>query len=472
VISPGTMRGDLIDVEVELDSKDKATSLRDGILLECELAEYADAYQLRGNSGSHGALKGHNLVRAEGPLMVGLADPNDKDRQRRGRVHNGGRCLVDRGFALVLNKDSKDARTAKIVADRVSERFFGPYRGTVRGMATAMNDQAILLKIPHQYRHNWPRYLRVVRQVPIRDQATQRAQYQQRLAEDLLDPKRTVVSALRLEALGADAAPTLQQGLRHPHPLVRFSSAEALAYLGEPSCAETLAALCEEDPRFRAYALTALASLDESICHVQLRRLMSAPSAETRYGAFRALRTLDDKDPAVAGKFISDSFHLHHVALDATPMIHVSMVGRPEVVLFGEEQLALPPFALQAGPDFVITANEGEDRCIVSRISARSALRKEPCGLAINEIIHKLGEMGAGYADVVDFLQNADRQRCLSCRFVIDALPQSPSVYALARSGASEAEGSEAEDDGESLGTAMTPNLFAKPGKRTKPALK
>ncbi len=41
-IPPGARKGDPIDVSVKLEASDKATSLRGGQLLECELREYAD----------------------------------------------------------------------------------------------------------------------------------------------------------------------------------------------------------------------------------------------------------------------------------------------------------------------------------------------------------------------------------------------------------------------------------------------
>jgi len=64
--------------------------------------------------------------------------------------------------------------------------------------------------------------------------------YFQRLADDLLDPARTVVAALRLEALGTASISVLQEGLKSKDALVRFCSAEALAYLGSPSSGEEL----------------------------------------------------------------------------------------------------------------------------------------------------------------------------------------------------------------------------------------
>jgi hypothetical protein len=467
LLPPGTQKGERIDVDVEIDSSEGVNSLRGAILLPCELSEYADRQQLTGGEKARGDLKGHTLVRAEGPLLVGLAEIGDKNREKRGRIWGGGKSLIDRNFGIILNKESKDARTAKLVADRINERFFGPFRGTMKGMAEAKSDTLVTLRIPYQYKNNWPRYLRVIRQLPLRESETRRNLYARQLGTELQDPAKSVVAALKLEALGTEAIPLLKQGLEHESPLVRFTSAEALAYLGEACCAEPLAKLIEEDPRLRAYGLTALASLDESACHIQLRRLLASESAETRYGAFRALKTLDERDPAITGMAIND-FHLYRTAPEASPLIHVTTTRSAELVLFGADHRLEPPFALEAGPDFVITAHEGETTCRIARLAAHSSPLREEASLRVEEIVRRLGAMGASYADAVEFLRKAHQQKCLSCRVVVDAVPQAPSIYALVNQAAADGFEVDVEEDADSaVDLGMTPNLFSLPARRS-----
>ena len=133
--------------------------------------------------------------------------------------------------------------------------------------------------MPPAYKLNLPRFLRVVRLVPLQGASDRpaprtptRGVYRQRLAEDLLDPARTVTAALRLEALGQQSIPALKTGLESTHPLVRFCAAESLAYLDCPAGGEELGAAVAKQPLLRAFALTALASLDESVSHIQLTR--------------------------------------------------------------------------------------------------------------------------------------------------------------------------------------------------------
>src|SRR5262249_47513137 len=159
----------------------------------------------------------------------------------------------------------------------------------------------------------------------------------------------------------------LKRGLESEHALVRFAAAESLAYLGSPAGGEELARLAREQPPLRAYCLTAMASLDEVVSHVKLAEMLSCPSPEARYRAFRALYTLDANDSHLRGELLNDSFWLHQVAPDAAPMAHVSTSRRPELVLFGGDAVLAPPFTVLAGPEFTVTASPGDDKCTVSR---------------------------------------------------------------------------------------------------------
>src|SRR5207248_466393 len=82
------------------------------------------------------------------------------------------------------------------------------------------------------------------------------------------------------EALGPPSIPALKVGLNSDVPLVRFAAAEALAYLGSPSCGEELGKQVAEQPFVQAFALTALASLNEAVCRVKLEELLTAPGPE------------------------------------------------------------------------------------------------------------------------------------------------------------------------------------------------
>jgi hypothetical protein len=449
-IPAGATAGDPLDVEVVLPTRSKATSLRGGYLQECVLFNYDFAKNVHPEyAGPDRALKGNTMAKASGPLLVGFGEGDEAARVRRGRIWGGGRCLADAPFLLMLNSDQQFARIAAIIADRVNDAFYGTLQSNGPGgnaVAKASNNIAIGLRVAPQYKLNVPRFLRVVRLVPLResdkggDKADHRT-YQQKLAVDLLDPARTVTAALRLEALGQSSIPSLRPGLESKSPLVRFCAAEALSYLGSPSSGEELARAVEKQPALRAFALTALASLDEAVSRVKLKELLESSDDETRCGAFRALRTLDENDAAVRGELLNDSFWLHSVAGNTPPLVHISSTRRAEIVLFGEEPFLKAPFSFLAG-EFTVTSGADDTQCTVTRVPLRGgpAARKQ-CSLKLADMLRTFADLGGTYPEAVELLEQARDCQCLSCRVRMDALPQATSVFELVKAGKAESSG-------------------------------
>lgn len=434
-IPPGARKGDTLDLEITVAPQSKTTSLRGGYLRECVLYNYDTAKNLMPDySKPDRWLKGHPVARGEGVLLVGLGDGDDAARLRQARIWGGGRFLTDRPFYLMLDPKYERTNMAEAVADRINLTFHGAFRGTLGDIASAKTTGIVYLRVPPQYRLNMSRFLRVVRLMPLGEAQGERSQYLQQLEDELHEPARVVTAALRLEALGADSIPVLKSALGHNHVLVRFCAAEALAYLGSPSCGEELARLVEEQPALRAFCLTALASLDEAVCHVKLRELLHSVSPETRYGAFRALRALDERQPAVAGEFLNQSFWLHRVAPQSTPLVHLVSAKRAEVVLFGEEPTLAAPFSFLSG-EFTLTAQQGDDHCTLSRISLNHGTDRRQCSLKLEDVLRTLARMGGTYADAVEVLRQAHRCQVVSCPVAVDALPQATSVYELAQAG-------------------------------------
>lgn len=433
MIPPGSHKGDPIDLEISLPPGSKTTSLRGGILKDCPLYNYDFKKNVVPEAaGPNGILKGHVLARAEGPLLVGFGIGDEAAKLRQGRIWGGGKCTSERSFYLALNSDQQRAAVAQKVADRINETFHGKFKGAINDIAVAKTASYVTLAVPEQYRHNLPRYLRVVRMIPLQEVPPARSPYRRRISEQLLDPAHTITSALRLEALGSESIPDLKRGLESKHPLVRFAAAEALAYLDDPACGEELAKLIEQQPMLRSFSLTALASLDEAVSHVKLRDLLSSPSAETRYGAFRALRALDEHDPAVQGEWLNESFWVHRVGVESEPLVHLASSRRAEIVLFGEEPCLVPPFSFLAG-EFTITASRDDEHCTITRRSAQHNMRPRQCSLKLMDVLHAVADLGGMYPEAVELIRQAGTYQCVSCPVAVDALPQATSVYALTK---------------------------------------
>jgi hypothetical protein len=475
-VPAGARKGDNVDLEINLPPGSKVQSLKGGRLIECQLYNYDTTTRVNPQfNGLDRALKGHALVKAHGAVLVGNDDPETaKPDQiasgKVGRVWGGGKCQIDRPFYLVLNPETQRVPVAMRIAERINETFAGP-RGGGAKLADPKDKERVLLQVPDAYRHNLPRYLRVVRLIPLETPTMGEVGYRQRLEKMLLDPATCIVAALRLEALGSDVTNALKTAITHPTPLVRFAAAESLAYLGQPACGEPLAKLIKEEPLVQSYCLTALGSLDEAVCHVKLQELMSDADPTVRYGAFRALHALDTSDPALGGESVHETFHLHQVAPSSAGMIHLVSGRRAEVVLFGQTPTFQPPFSFLAGGDYTITAGAGDTKVTLSRFSKGGAPERRQCGLAIAEVVRNLAELGANYPDVVEVLQQAHEISCLSCPLVVDAYPKTTSIDELVKLATvnGHLRSTAAHDLRDVSGLGSAPTLFNQPGAEVEP---
>lgn len=357
----------------------------------------------------------------------------EEDDETTAVIWEGGRCKLDRELYLTLNPDQQRALLAARIANRINQTFHGLVIGADR-YAVAKTKEHIVLKVPAQYRLNTPRFMRVVRMIPIRLPA-ERSAYRFNLEEQVLDPATTMTAALKLEALGPDSIPMLRRGLQHASPLVRFATAEALAYLGEAEAAKELANLCQESPLLEAYCLTALASLGDRAARLHLARLLEADAPTVRYGAFRALREMDSQGDPLNGEQLGDAFWLHEISSDHGPaFVHLLGSGRAEVTIFGNAPAFQVPFSYLVGPEFTVTAKEGDQRCTISRFSLKGKDRRQ-CSFAVADIVRTMAAMGASYIDIVHLMRQADMGKVLNCPLHFDALPQGISVPQLAKLG-------------------------------------
>jgi hypothetical protein len=483
VIPPGARKGDPIDIRITLPEGSKTTSLEGGYLEPCDLRDFAPLDQVAPTL-SHGSGKwgvGHICAKAQGKLVVGLGDGAQSDRVRSATIWGGGTCKVPRPLYLFMNEQRRQSANTNLVAEKINETFRGSLGGVMGDrIAEAKTGSLVVVNIPPQYRLNLPHYMRVIGLIPLRNNETAASKaadggrtYLKRLEDEVTDPAHAVTASLRLEALGESGKAALKHGMRSDSVLVRFCCAESLAYEGEPTAAQELARLTDE-PALRAFCLTALASLDESASYQALTEMLNSPVPEARYGAFRALRALNQDDEAVRGELLGQTFWLHKVAPSSRSLIHLSSSRRAEIVLFGEEPYLKTPLRLSAG-EINVTAADGDSQCTVSRFSARTGeARHGYSPLKVEDVIRKVSELGGDYTTITELLRQARRCECVTCAVEVDALPQATSVYALKRAGQrakARADGlTGAEDDEEVLSSRLdlgaTPSLFDKDGPR------
>lgn len=435
-LPPLIRKGDTFDVEVRLPEGSNATSLRGGWLLETRLSEQAII-------PGHGIKDGHVVAKVDGPILVSSRSGDAASLAgvlQRGRIL--GRCvsLTERDLTIYLRSDFRSVRNSKRISDAVSERFYGYDRyGLRQPLANAETDQTVGLKIDPVYRNNSGRYLEVIRRIPFNESTVAERVRMQHLKKRLQNPVDAEDTALELEAIGRDAIPILETGLDSTDPEVLFHSASALAYLGNSKGLQILADAARNEPAFRVFALAAMSTVEDVEANMLLRELMNAhtsdsgevyDSTELRYGAFRALWTLDKTDPFLRGEMMNGGeFYLHVLDTSGPAMLHVTRYDRPELVLFGKDQRFSPPLALRAGNHILVTAAPGSDQITVSKYVPGEPDRRQIVSTRVAEVIRTCAEMGATYPDVVQLIVQADEQHNAPGRLAFDAIPQAGRTY-------------------------------------------
>jgi len=418
VLPPGIQAGERFDVEVRVPSGDETTSLRGGWLLETELKEFAVFSENQVRSG-------HVLGRASGPVMT---DPFAQAKQDsvlsvRGWILGGGISKISRPLLLVLRPEHRSVANSARIETAINRRFHIYDRGNKLGVAKAKTDEFVEIRIHPRYRNNIARYAEVLGAVALRDSETLRQERLRDLELQLQDPTAAGQAALQLEAIGRDAIPVLKKYLNHPDVAVRFYAAEALAYLDDTDAAKPLAEIARDQPAFRALALAALSAMDDVVAAQELRELLNSPSAETRYGAFRALTAMQYRDPITQGEILNDQFRLHVLDTTGPPMVHVARSRQAEIVLFGRNQRLRGPVSLEAGKHILVVCRQPGE-VTVSRFAVGEPDQRRVVSDKLEDIIRAIAELGGTYPDVVQALQEAQAAGALEGRLEIDALPQ------------------------------------------------
>lgn len=418
--------GDKFDAQVVLPPNGAATSLAGGWLVEARLAE---------NKVTQGGklLTGDVLATVSGPILVSMSS-SEGGNPRIGKILGGAKSKLDRHLAITLRSEFRSGRNTVRIADVIGKRFHGHDKNGIKvPMAEAKDDQRIELMIPDQYRENWPRYLAVIRNLAFRESELALRVRMQKLEQQINIPAESATAALRLEGIGDPAAPILKRALQNKDIEVRFNAAMALTYMGYTDGLETLAEAAKQEAAFRVYALAALACCKEAEAAVALHELLDEEIAETRYGAFRALTVLNERDPVVAGVPMTGgekepTYKLHVIDVPGPPLVHLTHHTKAEVVLFGARQRLQLPAALRCGPHIQVVASPGSSEVVVARYRGKHAGRKVVTA-NLAEIISACDELGATYPDVASLLVQAEKQYNLPGELEIDALPEAGRVY-------------------------------------------
>lgn len=416
VIPPGAQKGDTFDVEVLNPPRSKTESLRGGFLMQSRLREH----KVLGNS-MH---EGHVEALAKGEIIVdaffeGSDDPSD---ETRGRALGAGIVQRSRPLGLYIVDDYASVRTSAAIGAAINQRFHHFDHGAKKGVANPTRDNIVELAVHPRYRNNLGRYLTIIRKIPIVKSPKELVDRIMVLERMLLEPTTSQEAALQLEAIGDDGVPALRKGVVSPDPEVRFYSAESLAYLDDTDAAEPLFEAARDERAFRWRALAALATLNSFQAQESLEKLMNSPSAETRYGAFRALRERNPRDVLVRGELLEKKFRYHVVGTTGAPMIHFSRSRCAEVVVYGQDIRIHPPEFLFAGKEILIKRVD-DNTLQLSRFTADGEDEHLTSSTKLDDLIRGIVKLDGGYAEVFAALNEAKAGGLLDARLEVDALP-------------------------------------------------
>jgi hypothetical protein len=149
---------------------------------------------------------------------------------------------------------------------------------------------------------------------------------------------------------------------------------------------------------------------------------MHVESAETRYGAFRALQDCSPNEPAVEGQWLADDFYFHVVPSTTKSMLHLSRSKRPEIVVFGENQTVSDSF-LYVETGLTIQAL-GDGRVKIIRYMPQQGEIRKTCSTQLVELIPQLADLGCDYTVLVNMFREAMSSDMLQTRLVVNAVPK------------------------------------------------
>ena len=420
--------------------------------------------------------EGHVFGMAEGAVLVDpTADPKNESGPGHSRPHLERRhChqVTPLGFG-----GQPTAPVACVSARKyrhsINRRFFTFIDGRKQGVATPKTGEFIDIAMHPRYHDNIGRYMQILRNIAIDESANT---LQARLLVPGTAVKRSADSAnaaMRLEAIGDDQAKQiLKQGISIKRSR-KYASTPLKRWLisTTPAAVTVLADVARNEPSFRVNALAALSAMDDASAYDALRSLLEVKSAETRYGAFRALWAMNEHDPFLHDENLSDQFHYHVLDVPGPDMVHVTQSHLPEIVLFGKDQKFQLPLMLDAGKSIMVNGMKG-DKITVSKFATRIRNRNNVLSRrSVDEVIRAIVALGGTYPDVVQALQQAKTDGALPSRFEVDALP---AVRPGIRPHRSESEGGSRGQTSSKLRTTnprrprsksprRCPNLFSRP---------
>jgi hypothetical protein len=357
VIPQAATTGTRFDVRVSPAPGSSTTSLEGGTLYTTDLFPRLQVGRPDG--------EGFPLGRARGPVFINpFAEPGATEKstinRSIGRILNGGSVLEDLPLKLRIFNPSH-ARAGMLVT-AINTRFpqeSGQGDPTARGES----DDTLELTIPPSYRNRIEEFVTLLMHTTIR-QANPESVAMSIRRILLANPTATIArqAALRWQALGPRALPVIRDLYSYPEERPRLAALMAGAHLSDPLAVPELTQLATEGSlaiRLNIINLMRRMELDPNVDQA-LRALLNDENVNIRIEAYETLAFRGD--PNIRHFPVDEKFLIDIVQSDSEPLVYITQIGLPRIVLFGANMSIDRPMTWKTWSNrLMVTGNSNEN---------------------------------------------------------------------------------------------------------------
>jgi len=334
LIPRGATAGTRFDLLVTALPATQTTSLAGGTLYTTDLAiggaDPANRYS-------------HPLAAGSGPIYMnpfgsGVQAQDLEGFRRQAIIVAGGRVTTDRKIEIVLNQPSW--QRARLVEDRINERFPMLSGDRAHKTANATSNQLIEIEVPRRYADRPDELLALISNFYVNNSPGFEEMQGRRLYQELLrDPTKAQDVTLAWKALGKTVIPVLREGYQDQRHDVRMAALEAGAYLKDEHASKYLLELAGHDnPAVRAQVAQALVHLPRSMRGGRaLKQLLDDEAMNVRVTAYESLSRIGD--PIIERMAVRDEAGIKFIidrVPSQRPLIYVTYHQIPRIVIFDQ----------------------------------------------------------------------------------------------------------------------------------------
>ena len=359
LIPPAAVEGARFDIRVYADPRTATISLEGGRLYTTPLRPALGGQRLPPT----GSRQPFPLAHGRGTMFINpFAEPGamgrDAINRTSGRVLHGGVVLKNLPLKLILATPSHSR--ASILQGAINARF--PQEPGQRSpTAHGESDESLAITVPPSYRDSTQDFVELLRHTTIIQSGAEgvAASIRRYL---LTNPSMAHHASWRWQALGKRALPQIKDLYDHPEELPRLAALRAGAKLDDALVVPHLIEMAESatpDARRQAIVLLQDMRLNPQIDGA-LRGLLNDADIEVRLLAYEAL--VKRRDPYMTRHAVDDKFLLDIVESDK-PMIYITQVGQPRIVLFGASLSLEAPITMRAWSNqLMIKGDKGDEQ--------------------------------------------------------------------------------------------------------------